>query len=159
MKWPPALVVVFDVLNWLTLPGMLSVFDFKLECLTGSDLIWKLLRDVLAPLTVFGNFLLLAGLNSLCRLVGLLSEPMKLDFVINIIGLWFTKLFITITGMTLEVFFVDVMPSGVQMVKAYPELEFMSDQGVSSMYFPNSGSLRFLVDSNVMFCKTDVKSM
>ena len=57
-----------------------------------------------------------------------LSKPLELDCVLNIIGLVFTKLFISITVLTMELFFVDVMPNGRMMIKAYPQVELGGDK-------------------------------
>ena len=51
-----------------------------------------------------------------------------MDFAMNIVGLVFRGLFISISRMTLTLFLVDPMPSEIQMLKAFPDLVFGSPE-------------------------------
>jgi len=52
---------------------------------------------------------------------------MQFHFVHNIVGLVFTKMFISLTSLSMSLFYKITMPNGLEMVRAYPELEFSSD--------------------------------
>jgi hypothetical protein len=118
IEWPTTLVRFFSIVNVLTLPEIGALFQFKTECWTGNSVFWEVATQALSPLTVFFDFFLLHGLSRL------FFDGLHFDFVHNIIGLVFTKMNISVIGLSLALFYRETMPNGKIMVKAFPELEF-----------------------------------
>ncbi|CAK0903702.1 unnamed protein product [Prorocentrum cordatum] len=118
IDWPTALVVFFERISMFTLPGIGQLFQFNMECWTGNSVFWDIATQALSPLVVFLDFLLLHGLWLI------FSNGLKFNFVHNVIGLIFTKMNISVTGLTLSLFYRKTMPNAKIMVQAFPELEF-----------------------------------
>ena len=118
LLWPSALLVLFEILDYLSLWGLEFLLQFKFECITGHGIWPRVWRSAIAPLSIFFDFAVLAVIHKAFR------RSLNKNFVINIIGLTYLRLFITITSMAMELFFVDPMPNGKQMVKAHPDVEF-----------------------------------
>jgi len=123
LNWPKVLVVCFDFINmFFTSQGFLTVLELRIECSAGNEFIWELIRQVVSPLIVFVDFIVLYPLAKLVR------RPLRWDFVHNIIGLIYTRLFIGIVRLSLVLFYRLIMPNKKVMVAEVPELEFLSTQ-------------------------------
>lgn len=120
LLWPGNLRTFLNLLRMLTIPGVLSALEFRLECLAGNDYHMMFWLETLSPLSLFAEF------GALYVFARVTCNSLNLDFVLNIIGLVFGQLFVAIAGMTLKLFLVDKMPNGKPTVKAVPELELGS---------------------------------
>eukprot|EP00930_Biecheleria_cincta_P092607 TRINITY_DN8259_c0_g2_i2.p1 TRINITY_DN8259_c0_g2~~TRINITY_DN8259_c0_g2_i2.p1 ORF type:complete len:1211 (+),score=137.59 TRINITY_DN8259_c0_g2_i2:532-3633(+) len=120
LRWPTSTKVIFKAINVLSVEGLTVLLEYDLDCLTTDAAIFEVVLNAISPLVIFADFALLHCVFWLFR------QRLQLDFVMNIIGMWYTKLFISISRMTMELFFTERMPNGKLMVKAVPDLEFDS---------------------------------
>jgi len=121
LRWPPALAQMFSWVSFLMEPRMLFLRQIKPECHLGNGFFRMLLVETMSPLLLFMH---LALLGIAFRLFG---RRIDMNHLVSVVGTVFNGLFITITRLTLALFLVDPMPNGRDMVKAFPELEYNSD--------------------------------
>jgi len=125
LDWPQILKGVFGVLDIVfSVQGFLNFLQFKAECFTGNDYVNGLIKEALSPLTVFLDFAVIYVIARAIR------RTLRFEFVHNVIGLVFTRLFITIIRLSLLLFYRVHMPNGKVMVHLVPELEFLSPEWV-----------------------------
>ncbi|CAK0800083.1 unnamed protein product, partial [Prorocentrum cordatum] len=121
VDWPATLAIFFKYVNLLSLPAIGAFLQINMECWTGASVFWEVATQALSPIMVFVDFLLLHGLSLLC------SDGLAFNFVHNVIGLIFTKMNISVIGLSLALFYRETMPNSKVMVKAFPEVEFGGD--------------------------------
>jgi len=122
LQWPGALKFIFELLDYIfTIQGLMDSLQFRTECLAGNDYVGRLSREAVSPMLIFIDFAILWGLAKAIR------KKLKWPYVHNIIGLVFTRLFITIIRLSLSLFYREHMPNGKVMIISVPELEFLSD--------------------------------
>lgn len=121
IAWPDNMRGFFAILDMLsTLQGWFYLLQCRFECLDSRfhDVFYKVLLTSLSPSSMLMSFLVVQATVLCC------GSSLRKDFVINVLGLVFTPLFVTISGMTMQLFFVDPMPGGHFTVKSHPQLEY-----------------------------------
>jgi len=116
LKWPSTLASIFSGLEAVNLE--IAYPFLRLECITGNSYVWRLVKFTCSPL------LLLVHLATLYVIARCRGRRLRVDHMINVIGLVFNGLFIVITRITLMLFLLKPMPNGKDMVKEIPELEY-----------------------------------
>jgi hypothetical protein len=123
LMWPELLETAFGYyLQHLSIWGVLELIHVKYQCVTGNHFTAKLTLEFLLPLAPFCCFTILGALGRLFNL------SLSWDLMINATGMIFKGVFITITGLTLQLFVKNRMPNEKFMVRALPELEYGSDE-------------------------------
>jgi hypothetical protein len=142
LRWPNELSALVDVNGKFSMQGSFSLFDFHLDCLTSHTFEGNLLFSSLTPLLLISMF-------------GLLWYPAKFVFkeevqrrpgdkpdvivglqwpkVANTVSLILQSFFVAISGMTLSMFSVELMPNGKLMTKRYPEIEYGSSRWAAAL--------------------------
>jgi len=123
LLWPGSLTELARGLgSMLSIQGLVKSFEIKVDCIMPQKLQEDVQVDLILPLGPFACFAVLGLLGKL------LHRPLKIDYVINVLGVLFKSLFISITGLTLKLLVSEQMPNGKHMIRQVPQLEYGSPE-------------------------------
>jgi len=112
-------VAAFDILNSITIDGNLWTLS--------SNLWTEFAIQLLGPPTLLCHFTLGFLLGKLLR------RPLKINMILNSLGLVVKGVFITIASMPLQMFVTERMPSGQLMVRTFPDVQVGSPQWIHAV--------------------------
>jgi len=139
LSWPKTLATLLDTAGRVSVGGSMGVSGFHYMCLIGNDFRNQLYLEVFLPITPIIQFFQLYIVSKISprMLTWFMQVPLNSDHIINTIGGIYEGIYITITGIALQLFVGEKMPDSSmpdvparpkRMVKDIPELEIGTAQ-------------------------------